>query len=448
MTKITLTIKHFLACLVISSTALLGAQIGNPEPLTHTPSRPACELPPGEFVGLISIPRAPETAARMDANGTPCANFVVNYNGFTPEAQAAFQYAVDIWAHSIESSVPINISATFTPLGQGVLGAAGPATFLTVTSGAPGTQPNIFYPAALWEKIEGADRSPFGGSNDINADFSSGYFDGNGDFVPTNWYFGTDANPPANQFDFVSVVLHELGHGLGFSGGWANVTPSFPDDIGTVREPNNNIPAIYTAYIENGSGTDILSFADPSATLGSELTGNDLFCNAPTAIQQLGQGGTLPKIFAPSSWNPGSSFSHWDNATFPIGDVNSLMRSSISSGVANHNPGFITLGFFQDMGWSICAGALSVDEFSVANVTLSPNPFIDEITVTLNNSYSDSFELNLMDINGRLITSQTIDVSNGKLTLSNLNDLDDALYFIKITNSRTGSSITKKVVKN
>ena len=132
--------------------------------------------------------------------------------------------------------------------------------------------------------------------------------------------------------------------------------------------------------------------------------------------------------------------------TFPNGDVNSLMTSSIGPGQANHNPGFITLGFFQDMGWSICPGALSVDDFTVSNVAVSPNPFVDEITVTLNKAYSDSFELNLIDINGRLIMSQKSYASNGKLTLSNLIDLDDALYFVKITNSTTGNSITLYIV--
>ncbi|MDV7399647.1 hypothetical protein RZS08_49995, partial [Arthrospira platensis SPKY1] len=30
-----------------------------------------------------------------------------------------------------------------------------------------------------------------------------------------NWYYGTDGQPGPGQFDFVSVLLHEIGHGLG-----------------------------------------------------------------------------------------------------------------------------------------------------------------------------------------------------------------------------------------
>ncbi|WP_431156936.1 T9SS type A sorting domain-containing protein [Winogradskyella poriferorum] len=435
MIKITSISKRLCCALVIFSGFSLFAQDNINEVHVHTPSRPACVLPPGEFTGLISVPRAPETAARMEAGGSPCATFVVSYNGFTPEAQAAFQYAVDIWANSIESPVPINVNAQFTSLGAGVLGSAGAATFLTITSGAPGSQPNTFYPAALWEKLEGEDRSMFGGSNDINANFSS----------DTNWYFGTDANPPAGQFDFVSVVLHELGHGLGFAG-FANVEDSFPDDIGDIRF--NGAASIYDAFIENGAGDAILSFPDPSAALAAQLVGNDLYCNGPTAIAQLNQGGTLPRTFAPTSWQPGSSYSHWNNSTFPNGDVNSLMTSSIGPGQANHNPGFITLGFFQDMGWSICAGALSVEELTVENVSISPNPFVDSIDITLKEGNVSDYSVSLIDINGRFVNTVKQDNNNGTLTLSNLNNLDTALYFVKITNEITGNSITKKVVKN
>ncbi len=42
---------------------------------------------------------------------------------------------------------------------------------------------------------------------EIDASFNSAF---------ANWYLGTDGNVPSNKWDFYSVVLHELGHGLGF----------------------------------------------------------------------------------------------------------------------------------------------------------------------------------------------------------------------------------------
>ena len=43
----------------------------------------------------------------------PAADIVVNYTGFTAEAQAAFQRAVDIWASTLITTVPIEIDANF-----------------------------------------------------------------------------------------------------------------------------------------------------------------------------------------------------------------------------------------------------------------------------------------------------------------------------------------------
>ncbi|WP_299120794.1 T9SS type A sorting domain-containing protein [uncultured Winogradskyella sp.] len=435
MRKITFNFKSLFAYLFLVSSLFLSAQETTFVPQKYTPTEPGCVLPLGEFAGLVSVPRAPETAAKMKGGGNPCATFVVSYNGFTPEAQAAFQYAVDIWANSIDSSVPINVNASFTALGPNVLGSAGPATFLT--SSAPGSQPNIFYPAAIWEKLEGADRSTFGGSNDITANFSS----------EANWYYGTDANPPGNQIDFVTVVLHELGHGLGFIG-FSDVTTSFPDDIGAVREPNNNIPAVYDAFVENGTGAAILSFPDPSAALGTELVSNDLFINAPTSVAQFGQGGALPQIYAPASFNGGSSIYHWNTPSFPIENINSLMRHEVGPGSANHNPGPITLGLFQDMGWSICPGALSVDDIRVYNVSVGPNPFKSAITIKLSNGFNDEYNISLWDINGRRIIDSRETVENGAISISNLNQLEDAIYFLKVTNETTGTSIVKKIIKN
>ena len=46
------------------------------------------------------------------------------------------------------------------------------------------------------------------GEQDIITSFNS--------HAAVDWYFGTDGNTPSRRRDFVSVVLHEIGHGLGF----------------------------------------------------------------------------------------------------------------------------------------------------------------------------------------------------------------------------------------
>src|SRR5439155_10246113 len=52
------------------------------------------------------------------------------------------------------------------------------------------------------------------------------------------------------------------------------------------------------------------------------------------------------KIYAPSSWKPGSSISHWDTSLTP----NELHEPFYTG--PNHNPG-LTVAAFADEGWSV-----------------------------------------------------------------------------------------------
>ncbi|EDP71035.1 Protease-associated PA [Flavobacteriales bacterium ALC-1] len=385
--------------------------------------------------------KAPDHIRQKIANGGGgCSNFIVNYNGFTPQAEAAFQFAVDIWSNSIESPVPIRVSANFGPLGAGVLGGAGPASFRTVSgSGFPA---NTAFPIALAEKLTGSEIAspPATTSTDIIATFSS----------TANFYFGLDANPPINQVDFVSVVLHELAHGLGFLGFGTVPTDNTgtpdpnPPVVGVLR--NQGFLSPWDIFIENGTPTAMTSFGDPSAALLSEFTGNNLFSNGPIATSQ--NGGVKPSTYAPATFSVGSSYSHWDNSTFPTGNPNSLMTSSIAPGEAIHNPGLVTLGFMEDMGWSICGGSLSVKELTLDTIEVSPNPFNSSITIRVSNNFNDDYNISVLDINGRVIFNETEKPINGSIAISNLDELESALYFIKITNKNNGASITKKVIKN
>jgi len=119
----------------------------------------------------------------------------------------AFQHAADLWGQTIDSPVPIYVTAQFTQLGANVLGSAG-ATFIFRDFGSlglyPGAEfPGTWYGSALADKRAGAELNP--GYADINANFSSDF----------DFYLGLDANHGA-RVDLVTVVLHELGHGLNF----------------------------------------------------------------------------------------------------------------------------------------------------------------------------------------------------------------------------------------
>ncbi len=119
----------------------------------------------------------------------------------------AFQHAADLWGQTIDSPAPIFVTAQFTSLGANVLGSAG-ATFIFRDFGGAGLYPGAEFPgtwygSALADKRAGVDLNP--GFADIGANFSSDF----------DFYLGLDANHGA-KVNLVTVVLHELGHGLNF----------------------------------------------------------------------------------------------------------------------------------------------------------------------------------------------------------------------------------------
>ena len=113
-----------------------------------------------------------------------------------------FNKAAAIWTGVLKPRVDVFVIARFIPLGQNVLGSAG-TTF--VFAGFPGAEiPALWHHSALADHLAGVDLNP--GFADISASFSTNF----------NFYLGLDNNHGPQQ-DLLAVVLHELGHGLGFS---------------------------------------------------------------------------------------------------------------------------------------------------------------------------------------------------------------------------------------
>ena len=261
------------------------------------------------------MPARVQPRLRTDAS---LVSITVIYTGFTPQAQAAFQHAVDLWADQITSPVPIRIDAQFTALGPGVLGSAD----RTLVRNATGLPPSTWYPIALANKIAGVDPQP--AANDIRASFSNSF----------SWHYGTDGNAPAGTYDFVSVVMHELGHGLGFIG-----SASVSAGSGSWGAGGN--PFVYDTFTENGGGQgDHLARQPVSGARHAADEQQSLLRWPEHAARQRRQ--SRPHLRAREL--AGSSYSHFDESTFPAGNPNSLMTPQIASREAIHDPGPVGRG--------------------------------------------------------------------------------------------------------
>ena len=270
------------------------------------------------------------TSASAAVINAPTAQIDVNYYGFTEEAENAFEYAVTIWEGWIDSDVTIEVDAYWEDLsiyGSGVLGAASPYSFKRNFDGA--TEDNTYYAISLANHLAGKDLN--GDRAEIETWFNSEF---------SNWYFGTDGNTPKGKYDFTTVVLHELGHGFGLT-----------DFIDYNSGKGSYGNTIFESFIVNSDNQSLSSFPNNSTDLGKQLTSNDLFFNGANAIEA--NNGEKVKLYAPGKWEYGSSVAHLDEKTYPKGDTGSLMTPYLQGGEVIHNPGALTLGILEDLGWDI-----------------------------------------------------------------------------------------------
>ena len=267
---------------------------------------------------------------------TPTSTIQVTYTGFSAQAKIAFQAAVDVWQSIIVSDKVIHVDAHWSPLGtvSGILGQAGPRNIYLEGDG-------YWYPGPLEEARCHCNRDT---GKEIQATFNSQF---------PSWYLGTDGHPPNNKWDLETVVLHELGHGLGFLSSF-NVTGnsgSWGFDGHPLRFDANEWSALT-------GGQQMITFADGSTALKTQLTDNSVYLGGSHVVAALGK---RARLFAPSGWQSGSSNSHLDETEYAPGTINALMTPVLNNGESIHAPGPAVVAIFEDIGWSV-AGSGTVPD--------------------------------------------------------------------------------------
>jgi hypothetical protein len=191
------------------------------------------------------------------------------------------QFAADLWGAVLQSQQPVFVGAQFNPLGANVLGSAG-ATFVNRDfPGAPVA--GTWYFAALADALSNEDLNP--GFVDINSQFSS-------DFT---FYYGLDGQTPTGQVNFLDVVMHEYGHGLGFANAENEAAGTFIQDLPDIYSTftyDNTAGKFWPAMTNAERQASALNygnvvFTGASATAGAALIldpRTDFRVTAPAAI--------------------------------------------------------------------------------------------------------------------------------------------------------------------
>lgn len=312
---------------------------------------------------------------RFEANPagrTQTADIQVEYVGFPPDAQASFVRAVDIWKTLIQSNVRINIRAAWVPQDANVLGSAIWGNAFANFDGAP--KLNVFYPVALAEKIAGkklnGDPNPTTGDDyDIYAFFNS---------TQSRWNF-TDT-PILNTYNFTTVVLHEIGHGLGFTDSY-----DLENGLGSFGVQTTATPMIFDVGVENGAGARLINQANNTTALATALTNSNVNYNPSRSL--VGVASEKPKLYAPSEWSSGSSIAHLDQATYS-GTNNRLMRPQLDLNSVVLDPGPIVLNMFADMGWV----APSIVHTPLKDTEVTSNDFT--VSVTASSDGTSGYSIN------------------------------------------------------
>jgi hypothetical protein len=290
-------------------------------------------------VNRIYIPPPKEYYEKKDAKGL--ASVTITYFGFSQPAKTAMDMAASILSSILPKDARVTIVASWETIKEANVLAQTSVTGFAQGSEINARIPDAYYPIALAEKIAG---------RKLNEDADGDLFFAVNSSI--NWYLGTDGRPSTQQYDLITVAIHEICHGLGFYDSF--YTNNNTAGYGLV----DSIPMIYDTFLEDEAGRRLVDpsvYVNPSANLYSAVTGGQVWFDAPLtrnyreSLPAIYKQQPRTRIYAPTVWDAGSSISHLDDATTLPADA--LMTPFIDKAEVIHNPGKLTMSILGDLGW-------------------------------------------------------------------------------------------------
>lgn len=337
--------------------------------------------------------------------------------------------AARIIGDTVVGTVPIRINAesrTDLPCsGFGGTLATGGSTFVFRNfDGAP--EADTYYPVALANQLAGEDMVPANnpnGDTDADIDININRNAGVNGCLNGDLYYGLDGDVPPGAVNFLSVVVHELIHGLGFTSALNSQTGVF--SIGD--------PTSFDRLIKiDDDGRDLGRFVDltPSARLEAATNGRGDYLyiageNSMRGMEELLVAGASdapgPGLYTPSTIEPGSSVSHWATDLVP----DQLMEPRTTF---NQRP-TQTLGLatcaLADIGWTLAPGSSCPATTNDALITISDK----YLGFSINADDGDVVENNtiVFSTDGDTVNITAVETNNDLFTVESTNCLDQPI---------------------
>lgn len=264
-------------------------------------------------------------------------------NGATRGQQRlnVFNAAAAIWAAFLDSSVPTAIGGKFDPQAcspsGAVLGSAGANGGYRDFTGAQ--LAGTWHHVALANKQSGSDLN--NADVEINATFNS-EIDNSCLASGHRFYYGLDNATPANRINLFVVVLHEIGHGVGFS---SFVNP-------TTGELALGLPDVYTRQMYDRTTGKYWHQMTTAERLTSRVNNGNVLWDGPSVklasgFLTAGRDGSNGRVelYTPTTFSGGSSVSHFNIAATP----SLLMEPNITPGLPLTLD--LTRQLMRDIGW-------------------------------------------------------------------------------------------------
>ncbi|HIF63702.1 MAG TPA: hypothetical protein EYG16_09000 [Deltaproteobacteria bacterium] len=343
----------------------------------------------------------------------------------------ALRYAAGLWEETLANEVEIVLRVRFVELGGTLYGAVlGSAAAMTVHrdfAGAPLS--STYYPAALANNLAGLDLN--GGIPEIWITFNAS-LDRDAVLGERSWYYGHDGEVPCGprgcDIDLVSVALHEIAHGLGFttlfdygSGEKFDSRLRCPGmGLCSLAEGCANGACLRRGYddryllqlIEAGTGNALstMTSADRASVLVSDgglaWSGDELARASVLLNSGVDVNGDV-HMHDPARLAPGSSVTHFSPALSP----DQFMEPGYTGPIHDTDlPGGLAAYLLADLGWSLRGKSRCGDADGSGQVGIA-----DALTVLRSAlGLPGSCPLSACDVNG----DQKISVVDALLILS------------------------------